>query len=1243
MKTSSARRTQFFRYLTMLALALLTTWTAGSTALAADGQVTVESKSGVKPGDTITLDVSLTGTPGVAAFEFDLSYDTKVLELTEAQAGDFPGTQFSDNKADLPFKCMWYDPTQENVTADSVICKLTFRVSSTISAATSTTVSVDYTPGDVYRTERPRTIDVNPQKINGLVTFSAPRPDTYTVDVNAGPNGTASASKTKELSAGETVTVTATPDSYYTVDKITWAPKGGGSATDITSSKSFTMPAANVTVEVSFKPVQVASGRLVVESKEARTGDSVTVPVRLDENPGVAGFEFDISYDRSKLELTDAKEGDFSGTQFSAGLSDHPYKCVWTSATQENMTRDGTVCVLTFRVRDSASGTASISVDYAAGDVFGTRSQQMYNVDPEKGSGTITIAQLPTTYKVSVNAGANGKASASETTGVLPGKTVTVTATPNSGYMVDKITWTPEGGSATDITSSRSFTMPAADVAVDVTFQPVPGSGRLVVESKSAKAGDLVTIPVRWEKNPGVAGFEFDISYDRSKLELTDAKEGDFSGTQFSAGLSDHPYKCVWTSATQENMTRDGTVCVLTFRVRDSASGTASISVDYAAGDVFGTRSQQMYNVDPEKGVGTVTIGAAVYQISVNAGANGKASASKTTGVLGETVTVTATPNSGYMVDKITWTPEGGSATDITSSRSFTMPAANVTVNVTFRSALTYTVTFNANGGSVGISSSKTDTSGRLSSLPTATFTGHVFDGWYTQSSGGTRVTTDTVFTKDTTVYAHWTQSGYTISISTVSGGQLTADRSSATAGTVVHVTATPGNGYQLDKITWTPEGGSATDITTSRSFTMPAANVTVNATFRSVPTYTVSFNANGGSVGTSSSKTDTSGRLSSLPAATRTNYVFNGWYTQSSGGTRVTNDTVFTKDTTVYAHWTQSGYTISVSSATTQGRVTADRDSASSGTTVTLTVSPSTGYGLSSLTVRKSDDTTVSTKQSSENSARYTFVMPSSNVSVSAAFKALQYSVRKGSVTNGSIELDRSSATVGTVVHVTATPGNGYQLGLLTMTPEGGVQQDITASRSFTMPAANVTVSAVFANIGGVFRDIEGRYCEDSANWAYRNHITQGTDATHFSPDQNCTRAQTVTFLWRAAGEPRPASSKNPFQDVAPGTYYYDAVLWAVEKGITKGTTDTTFDPGRKITRAQAVTFLYRVSGSPAQTTYNPFTDVGRSSGSDFYDAILWAVANQITNGQTPTTFEPSSPCTRGQIVTFLYRYMNP
>ena len=221
-----------------------------------------------------------------------------------------------------------------------------------------------------------------------------------------------------------------------------------------------------------------------------------------------------------------------------------------------------------------------------------------------------------------------------------------------------------------------------------------------------------------------------------------------------------------------------------------------------------------------------------------------------------------------------------------------------------------------------------------------------------------------------------------------------------------------------------------------------------------------------------------------------------------------------------------------------------------------------------------------------------------------------------------------------------TITPDKGYAVANVKI---DGKSIGAVKSYTFENVRRTHTIEVIFMKANGnpqtgVFVDVAtGSYYEDAVDWAVENGITKGTDDIHFSPDGICTRAQAVTFLWRTAGSPKPETRAMPFTDVPVGSYYYDAVLWAVENGITKGTSDTTFSPNMTCSRAQIVTFLWRSEKSPATGTANPFADV--KSTAYYADAVLWAVKENITKGTTSTTFSPNADCTRAQIVTFLWR----
>ena len=221
-----------------------------------------------------------------------------------------------------------------------------------------------------------------------------------------------------------------------------------------------------------------------------------------------------------------------------------------------------------------------------------------------------------------------------------------------------------------------------------------------------------------------------------------------------------------------------------------------------------------------------------------------------------------------------------------------------------------------------------------------------------------------------------------------------------------------------------------------------------------------------------------------------------------------------------------------------------------------------------------------------------------------------------------------------------TITPDKGYAVSNVKI---DGKSIGAVKSYTFKNVRRNHAIEVIFTKVNGnpqtgVFVDVAtGSYYEDAVDWAVENGITKGTDDTHFSPDGICTRAQAVTFLWRTAGSPKPETRAMPFTDVPVGSYYYDAVLWAVENGITKGTSNTTFSPNMTCSRAQIVAFLWRSEKSPAAGTANPFADV--KSTAYYADAVLWAVKEDITKGTTNTTFSPDADCTRAQIVTFLWR----
>ena len=273
------------------------------------------------------------------------------------------------------------------------------------------------------------------------------------------------------------------------------------------------------------------------------------------------------------------------------------------------------------------------------------------------------------------------------------------------------------------------------------------------------------------------------------------------------------------------------------------------------------------------------------------------------------------------------------------------------------------------------------------------------------------------------------------------------------------------------------------------------------------------------------------------------------------------------------------------------------------------------------------------------ELSGTVTYVAPSSGGGSSSSSR--RYDVSAPSVKHGDVTVSPKNASKGDTVTITVKPDSGYELDTLTVKDASGskikVKDKGDGKFTFTMPASKVTVSAEFAEIKAMdFVDVpSSAYYYDAVKWAAKESITGGIGNGLFGPNQPCTRAQIVTFLWRAAGSP-VVNYAMDLTDVPGDAYYAEAVRWALSQGITTGTGNGTFSPNATCTRAQSVTFLYRALGT-APTTAIGFTDVAANA---FYtDAVAWAVENGVTNGTTDSTFSPDNGCTRAQIVTFLFR----
>ena len=632
--------------------------------------------------------------------------------------------------------------------------------------------------------------------------------------------------------------------------------------------------------------------------------------------------------------------------------------------------------------------------------------------------------------------------------------------------------------------------------------------------------------------------------------------------------------------------------------VSTSASYTVTVGADLALTPVFTAQNGKTVTVTAENG------GSVNWEVD---GVDGD------TDIVypGETLKITATPNDGKMVAG--WDINGVyDGNDYSREKTFAYKDLEATndISVSFKAVTYFTVAFaenitaTADGASIS-------TGADVAAGSKMTFTYSNNDDTSVRVIQWKNGETEYPLTKQLVIDS--LMSALDISVETgelsffnvdVEGEHFTSsitgiyeENGSYAAGSSVTIKLTPETDVRITKVDCTGADISQDEDTGIWTAVIERldGNVTCKVTTEStaappaVTKFTVTFNANGGSVSPETMETDENGKLSELPTPTRDGCTFDGWYDAKDGGSKVSADKIYTESTTIYAHWTKNS----------SGGGTSGGGSSGGG-------SSGGGGGVSTPT----------------------------------------YSVTAPDKTeNGKVTISPKNASEGTEVTVKVTPDSGYALEGLTVTDKDGKKLKLTDKGSgiytFTMPAGKVTVEAGFradaAEPVNPFVDVSGgSYYEDAVLWAVREGITSGTTATTFSPGASCTRAQMVTFLWRAAGSPK-ASGSNPFRDVSADTYYYDAVLWAVENGITSGISADAFAPDAMVTRAQTVTFLYRAAGSPAAAPGSSFSDV---SGNAYYaDAVSWAVEKGITSGTAAAAFSPDADCTRAQIVTFLYR----
>ena len=478
----------------------------------------------------------------------------------------------------------------------------------------------------------------------------------------------------------------------------------------------------------------------------------------------------------------------------------------------------------------------------------------------------------------------------------------------------------------------------------------------------------------------------------------------------------------------------------------------------------------------------------------------------------------------------------------------------------------------------------------------------------------------------------------HNVTITTDDHGSASASPTVGAKGATIQLTAVPNEGYRFN--TWQVTSG---DITiTNNAFRMPDSDVSINAIFEA-NTYNVTLNADGGTIAEEKNITNyTYGVGATLPTKddmTREGYTFDGWYDNNdfSGSSVTTISPTDTGAKTFYAKWTINSYSVTFNS---NDGSDIDSQTVDYGDTVAEPTAPTkNGYtfagwysdeGLVSaydFSTTVTSDITLYAKWT-KNSSGGSYTPPTYKPTINQSDEG------------GTVSVDKTNPKKGDTVTITPNPDAGYEVGEITVTDRNGDEVEVTknadGSYSFKQPAGKVTIAVSYIPADAGLSDVHSdSYYYDAVNWAAAKGITGGIGNGLFGPNQPCTRAQIVTFLWRAAGSPEPKTMSS-FSDVSADSYYAKAVAWAVENGITVGTSSTTFSPDDTCTRAQSVTFLFRALGKLVDSKAK-FSDV--PTDSYYANAVAWAVENGVTNGIGNNLFGPDNSCTRAQIVTFLFR----
>lgn len=1256
----------------------------------------------------------------------------------------------------------------------------------TIRAATSVKVEVEQKNG-LYTFVMP----------SGDVEISATfQPATYRVHPTVRGNGTVRVDRTS-APMGATVTITATPDAGYTVGSVTIAKASTGEIIGSSQSGnnySFTMPADAVTVVVSFTevtkptytitPGTISNGAISITPRSAKEG--AVIYVNTTPNNG---------YALDKLTIRTASGVVITPNMTSTGYHSFvmPTENVTVSATFKRTTNSVTVAgtnngKLSASVESAESGqTVSIitvpSDGYVAKAVTVTTAsgasvpvsnpaENLYTFTMPNSAVTISaeFAAIPR-YEVNLGALSHGSATLS-TNQAIAGATITITPKADTGYQVDTVTvrnsQTDSTINVTNHDGIYTFTMPTADVRVSVTFKEIvqpkpdysvsitaPVNGYVQASSNMAKAGATVTVTAQPR-----TGYEIDvISVRANGNEVHTTTTAD--GCTFTMPEANVSITVTFKAAAQPitvNTSRNGSIelsaeaatpgsRVTITGTADSGyefSGVTIVTVNGAVINAVKAANGQYSFTMPEQGVTVTGIFQPTqtpdveYTITLAEIAHGVAKVSHTTATQGTQVTVTSNPASGYEFASMTITRADGSRVIATSlgngAFSFTMPASNVDVAVTFK-ALTYNVkTTTSTNGAVRVDLARASAGDKVTITPVPN-TGYKTDTVSVKTPEGRVINTTaasngtytfTMPADEVTVSATFTRTiiepnTYTVNVASTTHGKVEATLVKAAEGTQVSIKATPDSGYEVESVNVSTKSGKAIGVSAQNGayvFTMPAEEVLVRASFKQATTvsYSIEVVRSVNGVTELSATSAAEGTRIGITTKPDSGYATSSVQVKDYAGHTITvtkdseNHYSFTMPAgkvEVSATYTQgsttspTGYHVNIQSAT-NGVVTASPSQAPTGTQVTLNVTANSGYQLNTLTVRDSSNRPVIISKKFDGT--FTFIMPDSDVLVTSTYTptttptipVMTRDITLNVSGLGKVESNNEHAAPGTTITITAKPDAGFYLGSMRVTTTAGLSVKLTkvdeTTFEFILPTSNVTVYVSFWAINsntdtpimpgtnvdpntptnpstptipsdpfptlpnspfdGVnayqlpFRDMGmTSWFYQDVLYLYQRNVIRGVSANAFGPNQTTTRGEVATMLYRLAGEPAVSGASN-FKDVAPLTYYTDAVTWAASKGYVTGYNTSTFGPGDKISREQLVTILYRYvvanSAGVDISNTNAFRSFGDASAVSGYaiNAMTWACNAGIIKGDSTRMLKPGSSATRAEISAILHRF---